>query len=117
MRKLLAGLAAISLALAPAVAFASPGDDHTIRVHNESGIGATIVTVALQNAEGEVYTARNGTVHAGYYRDIVFDDGTGRCYYDIAAKFDNGRIARHNNVNVCQTANWHVYDLDSTIDK
>ena len=116
MRKLFAGLTAISLALAPVSAsYAAPGDNHVVRVHNQSGINATIIVIALQDSDGEIYTANNGTVHAGYYRDINFDNGSGDCYYNIAAKFDNGVVAKHAAVDVCKISDWYVYDRDSTV--
>lgn len=117
IKKIVLALAAASMAAAPSVALQA--NDTRIRVENRSNTNS-IVGILAQNIHGQTFKVLSGgyTISPGYNRILDFDDGSGHnhCIYNIGAVFSNGTTAIRQNVNVCTTVTWHIYDLDNTLE-
>jgi len=49
-------------------------------------------------------------LYPGEYVDVLVDDGSGYCMYDLRAEFVDGTLAERFDFDVCAAGSWTVYD-------
>jgi|SRR5215471_19553366 len=56
-----------------------------------------------------------GVLRSGRYVNVNIDDGTHYCHFDFKAVFANGNQVIRQNVDVCSTLSWTIYDSRNTL--
>lgn len=102
----IAGLTISMIGALPETIMAAQQD---FRVHNQTG--RTMVGLWVSETESGYWgnNVLSRTLPSGYNTIIYFPHGASSCWFDIAAKFNDGSTAEDYEVNLCRVANYTFY--------
>lgn len=112
---LLAALVAVAPPAPPPARAESPSAarpaDRRVEIINETGVALTELYATNIGVEGWGEDRLGDRVlHPNERVTLDFDDGSGACWFDLRAVFDDGDVVVRRNFNVCKETGWRLFE-------